>query len=241
MSYGAIIKQQVHKYHNLTDTLYTITKAIESKSDDSIDLINKVDSFYNSAWDKLILIGSLSFAVVGIVVPFVIQWYQKKTLKLSEDLLKKEIENQTNKVKEEIIQELNNKLEEKIKEYEMKINELNASTNAKAFHLQGNLNNEKGLHQYALGDYITASFDYLMCDDHQNLQTVLNLIATNCLPELSIEEIEDLKTMTGSDINSLIEELDKKNNNGGLTRIIRDIKMKLQKAPKTINDKPQKK
>jgi hypothetical protein len=225
----------------MTDTLKTLIKVIESKSSDSIDLLNKVDSFYNSAWDKLILIGTLSFAVVGIVVPFVIQWYQKKTLKLSEDLLKKEIENQTIKIKEEIIQELNQKLEEKINEYEEKINVLNASTNAKAFHIQGNIQIEKGFHQLALADYVTAAFDYLICDDYQNLQTVLNSISTNCIAEISIEEIEDLKTMTGSDIFSLIEELEKKNNNGALTRIIRDIRMKLQKAPKTIKDKPEEK
>jgi len=156
----------------MIDSLKTITKVIETTSNDGIELINKVDSFYNSAWEKLVLIGTLSFAVVGIIVPFVIQWYQKKTLKLSENLLKKEIENQTLKIKGEIVEELSKKVEEKIKEYETKINELNASTNAKAFHLQGNLNREKGYFEQALGDFITASFDYLICNDYQNLQTV---------------------------------------------------------------------
>jgi len=67
----------------------------------------------------------------------------------------------------------------------------------------------------------------------------LNLISNECLPHLSIEEMNDLKTMTGSDINLLIEELEKKDNNGTLTRIIGDMKLKIQKAPKTVKDKPQ--
>ena len=224
----------------MTFTLFKITKVIKVDPYDSLELINKVDSYYNNCWDKLVIIGSVSFAVVGLIIPFVIQWYQNKTLKLSEDLLKKEIKIEINKIKEDIIQELNIKVEKKINEYENKINELNASMNAKTFHLQGNLNKEKGYLQFALGDYITAAFDYLLCDDHQNLQTVLNLITQNCIPELSLEEIDDLITINGSDINLLIEELDKKNNNGVLTSIIREIKIKLQKAPKTIKDKIEK-
>jgi hypothetical protein len=222
----------------MKDTLKTVVKMVETQTNDSIDLISKVDSFYNNAWDKLIIIGSVAFAIVGIVVPLVIQWYQKKTLKLSEELLKKEMEAQIGKIKDDIIGEITDKMETKIKDYEVKINRLNASTNAKAFHLQGNLSLDKELYQSALGDYITAGFDYLMCDDYQNLQTVLNLIATNCIPNLSIEEIDDLKTMTGNDLVALIEELESKDNNGALTRIIRDIKLKQQKAPKTIKDKP---
>lgn len=224
----------------MTDTLKTIVNMVETKSSDSIDIINKVDSFYNNAWDKLIIIGSVAFAIVGIVVPLVIQWYQKKTLKLSEELLKKEMEAQIGKIKDDIIREMTEKIEINIKEYESKINRINSSTNAKAFHLQANLSIEKRNYQSALGDYITAGFDYLKCDDYQNLQIVLKVIATNCIPNLSIEEIDDLKTMSGNDLSALIMELESKDNNGSLTGIIREIKLKQQKAPQKITDKPAK-
>ncbi len=222
----------------MKDTLHKIISTIKVDASDNLDILNKVDSFYNSAWDKLIIIGSLAFTIVGIVIPFVIQWYQKKTLKLSEELLKKEIEAQTAKVRAEIIQELEALMNEKIKVYEAKIEEFNSSLNAKAFHLQANLSSEKGHHQSALGDYITASFDYLLCNDYQNLLTVLNLISNSCITHLSTEEVNDLKITSGNDINALIEELEKKNNNGALTRIISDIKLKLQKLPKKVKDKP---
>ncbi len=223
----------------MKDTIRTIVNAIETKTSESLELINKVDSFYNSAWDKLVLVGTVSFGLIGFIVPLIIQWYQKRTLKLSEELLKKEIENQTLKLKNEIVKEVTEGMELKILDYESRVSKFNASANARAFHLQGNLTLNDGGFQSALGDYITSSFNYLKCDDYLNLQTVLTLIADSCIPNLSIEEIDDLKMMTGYDLVALIEELEAKDNNGSLTRIIREIKLKYQKAPKTIQLKPQ--
>ena len=62
-----------------------------SEMTDTLEIINRIDQFYDSAWDKLIIIGTISFGIVGIVVPLIIQWYQKKSLKLSEENLKTEI------------------------------------------------------------------------------------------------------------------------------------------------------
>ena len=67
----------------MIDTLRNLTQNDRTFSE-TIDLVNKVDSFYNSAWDKLIIVGSLAFGIVGIVVPFIIQWYQKRTLELKD-------------------------------------------------------------------------------------------------------------------------------------------------------------
>lgn len=58
-------------------TVHTVILTIVKTTDNGKDLINKVDSCYYSAWDKLIIIGSVAFAVVGILVPFIIQCYGK--------------------------------------------------------------------------------------------------------------------------------------------------------------------
>jgi len=91
----------------MTETSEIIVRTVESSPYDAIDLINKVDAFYNNAWGKLILFGSISFAIVGIIVPLLIPLYQQRTLKLSEDLLKNEINN----IKGEIFDELSKKYE----------------------------------------------------------------------------------------------------------------------------------
>ncbi|MCO6176065.1 hypothetical protein NHF50_13520 [Flavobacterium sp. NRK F10] len=177
----------------MSDTLRTTIKTIAQTTENGIELINKVDSFYNSAWDKLILVGTVAFGVIGILVPFVIQWYQKKTLKISEELMKKELENQALTLKAELLDHININIKKEIKIFEEKIEKLNASTNAKAFHLQGNGQLANGYKAGALSDYIISADNYIICEDYNNLQTVLRLILEDCLPSLSLEEIEDLK------------------------------------------------
>ncbi len=84
----------------------------------------------------------------------------------------------------------------------------------------------------ALGDYITASSSYLNCNNYQNLQTVLSLIENSCMPFISLEDLDDIKTISGRDLNLLLEKLTEKDENGSLTSIIRNIRLKIQKAPK---------
>jgi len=92
-----------------------LNRTVENISDIAreIDLIAKVDSFYNSAWNKLIIVGSVAFAIVGVIVPFVIQWYQKRTLKLSEEIMKKEFSEHKKILKEEIYKEVAHEIENK--------------------------------------------------------------------------------------------------------------------------------
>ena len=221
----------------MIDTLQTVIKIVEKTTDNGLELINKVDSFYNSAWDKLILVGSVAFGVIGILVPFVIQWYQKKSLKISEELMKKEMENQTLKLKSELLDDINKTLEERIKIFEEKIEKLNASTNAKTFHLQGNGNLKSGDMLNAIADYITCAEDYIICEDYSNLQTILRLILNDCLPNLSIEEIEDLKISHNCHLDTLLDNLTNIEDKGAFSQKIREIKLKLSKLPKTIKDK----
>lgn len=217
----------------MKDTLQTIVKTIDKCTDNSIELINKVDSFYNSAWDKLIIVGSVSFAVIGVLVPFIIQWYQKKTLKISEELLKKEIEHQALKIKEDMLGEIEKTLEERVGIFENKIVELNASTTAKTFHLQGNGQLEGNFFLGALEDYIIAAQNYIVCGEYANLQTVLSIIHDNCIPRLTQEEINDLKITSDCDLELLLNNLTAKDDKGTFRQIIRNIRFTVSKLPKS--------
>lgn len=221
----------------MINLLFALIKVTDIKSDYGIELINKVDTFYNSAWDKLVLIGSISFAVIGLLVPFVIQWYQKKSLKISEELLKNEMLNQAAILKGEILEDINNTLADRIKDFENKIDELNASITGKTFHLQGNGHLNDKLYDEALSDYIKSAQNYLLCHDHNNLQTVMRLIQKDCIPMLSKEEIDDVKITRDCDLDTLLTQLERHNEKGIFSQVIRDIKFSLSKLPKTINDK----
>ena len=214
----------------MSDSLNTIIKAIQDNADKSIDIIEKVDSFYNNAWNKLILFGSILFVIVGVFVPLVIQWYQKRTLKLSEDALK-------NNLKKELTKELLDDIDKKFRENENQLKALNASANAKILFSQAKFSVEKNSYKGALGEIVTASISSLECNDFRTLQEILDFLLNNCLPYLSIEEINDLKTANVCDLNHFLEELNKKDDRAMFQTKIGDIKVKMSKLPPTLKQK----
>lgn len=222
----------------MSDSIQNVIRTIEKTSNDGIDLINKVDSFYNSAWDKLIMMGTVAFAIVGIVVPLIIQWYQKKSLKISEELLKKEIENQVSKIKQEILVDISNILDSKFQVYEQKIENLAAAANAKSFHIQGNFYCSIGDFSKGLSDYITAAYNYLICEDFNNLQIINNNISDICFKKLTYVEIMNLKITHDSDIEVLINEISKRNEKGIFSPMINGLRLKLNNLKQAINGKP---
>jgi hypothetical protein len=57
------------------------------------------------------------------------------------------------------------------------------------------------------------------------------------MPVLSQEEVNDLPITHNVDLAKLLNEIEIKDNNGALTILIRQIRHKLTKLPKTIQDK----
>ena len=224
----------------MKDTLQHITNKAMSLSQE-IDLVQKVDAFYNSAWNKLIIFGSIAFAIVGILVPVVIQWYQRRTMKLSEELMKKEISDSIARIKKEIIKDVTVKVEQKFEQYERQIKEANESANAKIFFAQGKFNLEKGFFPVALNEFISASYSCIECSDYQTLQKLLQTISNECLPYLSIEEINDLKVAEVTDLGSFLTDVSNADDKSIFQEVIGEIKVKMTKIPKTIKDKPSEK
>lgn len=220
------------------DTLKTVLETLKANSDNATDLIQKVDNFYNNAWNKLVFIISIGFTVVGIIVPLFIQWLQKKSLKASEDLLKKEIGDKTKEIKDNISNELLGKIDEKFKVYDKEIKMTRALGKAKTFFAEGKYNLEKNEYKRALSDFINSSYSCLECEDYKTLQDVVKYILNNCLPNLSREEIDDLKVAKDGDLISLLDYLSEKDDRATFQTIIGEIRVKITKIPKTIKEKP---
>lgn len=225
----------------MEDTLQIILDAINSQNLKCIDIVQKIDSFYNNAWNKLIFIITVGFTIVGVIVPLFIQWLQKKSLKASEELLKKEINTQILKIKESITSELTQLIDLKFKEYEKEISITRASGKAKASYSEGKYNLEKNNYDRALGEFISSAYACLESDDHRTLQDVVKSILNDCLPFLSKEEIEDLKIAENGDLSLFLEHLSEKDDRGIFQAMIGEIRVKLTKIPKSIKDKPSEK
>ncbi|HBB04738.1 TPA: hypothetical protein DCZ39_07785 [Patescibacteria group bacterium] len=146
---------------------------------------------------------SIAFAVIGIIVPLLIQWYQgsnlkriereadvrlKNSLSESEESLRKDFDVINQDLKRELREGIENRLDKKIQDYDDKLKKLESQSIAAIFHLQGNT--QRGV--LAISDYISAANNYIECKDNMNLQTMLTSIK-KILPQLSIQDLEYLE------------------------------------------------
>jgi hypothetical protein len=213
-----------------TTVVSALSQAQNLTSIEAIDLISKVDAFYNSAWNKLILFGSILFGVVGVVVPLVIQWYQKRVLRVAEEGLRV-------RLGKEIREELMRAIENRFNDQQRQIQVLQAAANSKILFAQAKFSIEKNAYKGALGELVTASASSMECDDYRTLQEILDYIHSTCLPNLSLEEISDLSTANVCDLASFLESLSKKDDRAMFQTKIGEIRVLLSKLPKTVRDK----
>jgi hypothetical protein len=159
--------------------------AVATNTDNSLEILSKVNEFYDSAWSKLIYLLTGAFAVLGVIMPFAIQHYQTKALRASEN----EIET---KIKKTLEQEFNKKFEEKIAEFKSET-ERNHNLFSALF-LQFNADNllEKGSYYKSIIDYVGAIGFYVACKDLAGISMVLDNLHRS-VSNLSEAELTKLK------------------------------------------------
>jgi hypothetical protein len=221
----------------MKDTLNYILEHIDNNQQQGIDLIQKVDNFYNNAWVKLIFVITILFTIVGVIIPLFIQWLQKKSLKASEDLLKNEIQNKINIAKDDMLKDFNVEIDEKFKKYEREIQITRAAANAKLFLAEGKVKLSMNYYDKALNDFISASLNCIESDNYPTLSDALKHISSDCLPFLSHEEIEDLKTRNNCDLNAFLENMIKIDDRLFFRDIIGEMRVTISKLPRAIKDK----
>jgi len=138
----------------------SVVLAAETIPVEYLDIVSKVDSFYNSAWTKLIIIIGGFFSVLTVLGPLYINWYQKKHANYEQEKIEKNLENY-----------IDDKFEEKQSEFDKKFHRNIAMT----MHVQGNAIMDKDQHA-AINCYFDAVNDYLKANDSQNIHRVLNII-----------------------------------------------------------------
>lgn len=96
MAKTKIDSAQIHKVVDSIDLKYKLDY-INHKIDNNLNIINGVNEFYDSSWNKLIFI----IGVLGILLPIVIQYFQNKNLKLLLDEITKKFDKSILELKEE--------------------------------------------------------------------------------------------------------------------------------------------
>lgn len=134
-----------------------ILAATQPTVSETLDIINKVDSFYNSAWLKLSGLLALIFVILG----FVIGYGQKQLYKSSQ----KEMEHHFQDMFEEYSKELDKKYNRKLNEIEERIENLykKITENRKEYELF-RLNNWQRIiadYEYQDENYSGAALSYV--------------------------------------------------------------------------------
>jgi hypothetical protein len=189
-----------------------------------LEILQHLDTFYNNAWNKLILYTTILLAVVGILIPLLISWLQARSLKLKEEnlleLLKAENLKNIDTLKKELFEEVEEEFKKTKRVISSRLMELRAELKGLHFHLQANTAQNTPVEK--LIDYIIASNYYIECKDYQNLNTTIGCICDELckVSKTELKEIEEEHT----GIESLVSELAQINENGAFSKQIRDLR-----------------
>lgn len=101
------------EYDILNDSLKNAIYQIKLNDYKSFEVVEKVDAFYNKAWDKLIYLISSIGAIVVFVIPIILSRLQRRELKLN----KEEFQDYVDKVISEFDKSIKAENDLKIKEF----------------------------------------------------------------------------------------------------------------------------
>ena len=96
MSKSKLDSIQIQKIVDSIDVKYKL-ELINNKIDNNLNIINGVNQFYDSAWLKLIIVIS----ILGVILPFVVQYFQNRNLKLLLEDISKKFENSVKSLQSE--------------------------------------------------------------------------------------------------------------------------------------------
>lgn len=151
-----------------------IIDTIKVQTGDSLELISKVDTFYNNAWDKLVITLSIIGGIVAFVIPYITNWYQQKTFKVNQERLNENFTKEIKRVELEITTLYNERFE-KLEE------RLNAKIASRANHLQASiekLSNNVPMSAYLYLLSVNGMLKLGEDNSHKIVSTLENVLAT---------------------------------------------------------------
>jgi len=195
----------------------------------SFQLLEYVNNFYNNAWNRLIVAVTISLFVIGVIMPLLIQWYQRKFFRLEENKIKEGI-------KTDLLKEVKNNFEEEkknlgalFKGYQKNLDIEFAVKDAHIFHVQASQNLVNKAYKDATISILYAITSYLEGKDSNNFRRALTLLNGSCLPYINKKDLDDIK-VEGCDVDKTIEDIEKKFSDGRYYDLLVEIKRAVKTA-----------
>ena len=162
-------------------------------------ILASVQAFYSTAWSQLVVYTTALLALVGILVPVLSQWYQRKSAAVDKKELEGLLRDQVDHAREDLRTSLEEQANQLRKSFEIEIANLRAeATRASqaarggAYHVQavGLLKEEQ--YPNTLESLIYAARCYVEARDENNLGRVLDMMHMTVLPHLSKDDLAQL-------------------------------------------------
>lgn len=143
-----------------------------------VSIIEQVEAFYSSAWDKLMLSGIIVFILVVIALPLIFYAFNFK-------LVKSQLNEKFHLLKFEVVAEIRNQNREELALVKQDFYNKSKALKSMAMHLEANsMLKEKRVEQ-ATVNYLEAIKGYLHGKDFVNFRLLINTVIDKCLPKLN--------------------------------------------------------
>jgi len=210
-----------------TNELVIVTNVV-SHDITGLDVVNSVNGFYSGAFDKLFQLALALFALFGVALPILIQFYQKREMRIREAKLKVELLstleakfNELEKAGKSVMQQEFENLKK-----EMARNSNDAIGTAFVFQAINYL--ERGMGKKAFALFAKTLAYSVKTEDLVNVQSALRFVTENALPKLTKKDFEDTAVVT--EFKNTIGSAANMNANGLLDLDIEAIKKALAEA-----------
>lgn len=192
------------------------------------EVLNRLDNIYSTAFGWLILITISVVTLIGVVVPMVLAYLQRRSFSDERDViidsLNKSLNASVAKLMSEFEEAIDNRIKElfcesekrintRIKQIEDKLNKEIASSMGRIYHIQGGISEEEENFIDAAESYTWAASFYIEANEGLNLNRTLSCLAENVLPKMNKNMFSDNQSLK-DDFNDMIDMLKKFDNSG---------------------------
>ena len=192
----------------------------------TIEILDKLNSFYSTGFGNLLLYTGILFALIGVVVPLIIQYIQNRNFRHDALEAKKEAREIVESVAKNLLPEL---VKSQVTEAIKKANDSIEFAVAGVYFLQGKMQLKDGDHANACISYAWSADHGFAGNDELAPLRAINLIRDDCLPKLNKSHFQSEKEIEVS-VRKLIEVMRSKNTNRRFEDTIRKMEGRLEAA-----------
>ncbi|MCF2220484.1 hypothetical protein H9Q08_14445 [Chryseobacterium sp. PS-8] len=168
----------------------------------NIDMLNKLENFYNDAWNKLIIYLSIFNGLAIIIIPLLLYFINKHFKDDFNNFFKSQLDLEVNKInseQKELVQENIKKIKEEFeiekqiirKENLNTINIIRHNAEAVGYHLQADIFADKKEYKNALLNYITTMISCIIGKDKSNFIEALEGLK-KIVEHIKLKDFEEL-------------------------------------------------